>query len=198
MLKMKESWWALRTQLKALALWFLAAIPEAPGMWARRACMPFFLQSLGRKAVFQSGLRVTNPERVAIGSHCRFGQGVFITGGGGVRIGERVSIGPDVKIWSVNHRFEDPDVPIQLQGWDRKPVCIEDDVWLAANVFVMPGITIGRGAVVSACSVVHKSIPPYALVAGNPARVVGWRKHPEEADLEHLIEPIPRKIRLGA
>ncbi len=195
---MKESWWALRVQLKALALWFLSGIPEAPGMWARRACMRLFLQSLGPKAVFQSGLRVTNPERVAIGAHCRFGQGVSITGGGGVRNADRVSIGPDVKIWSVNHRFEDPAVPIQLQGWDHKPVSIEEDVWLAANVFIMPGVTIGRGAVISACSVVHKSIPPYALVAGNPARVVGWRKRPDDADIGHLVEPISRNVKIGA
>jgi len=58
-------------------------------------------------------------------------------------------------------------------------VTIEDDVWLGANVFVMPGVTIGKGAIVSAGSVVNKSVPSYAIVVGNPARVIGWRKQPQ-------------------
>ena len=180
---LKRLWWSVDSELRSLALWLLAHVPLEVGTRLRSLCMRSFLQSLGARAVFQSGLRITNPERVAIGSHCRFGQNVFITGGGGVHIGSWVSVGPDVKLWSVNHRFEDPDVPIQLQGWDLKPVIIEDDVWLAANVFVMPGVTIGRGSVISACAVVNRSVPPYSLVAGNPGRVVGWRRRPAAADL---------------
>jgi acetyltransferase-like isoleucine patch superfamily enzyme len=87
-----------------------------------------------------------------------------------------------VKIWSVNHRIEDVTRPWLLQGSNKKAVVIEDDVWLAANVFVMPGVTIGRSAVVAAGSVVNKSIPAYAIVAGNPGRVVGWRTRPGEED----------------
>jgi acetyltransferase-like isoleucine patch superfamily enzyme len=86
----------------------------------------------------------------------------------------------------VNHRFNDPDVPWILQGWESKPVVIEDDVWLGANAFVMPGVTIGKGAIVSAYAVLAKSIPPYAIVAGNPARVTGWRK--EQARTERSME----------
>ena len=118
---------------------------------------------------------------IKIGRDSLIGEYSVIRGQGGVEIGDWVGCGPDVKIWSVNHRFEDPDRPWLLQGWDKKPVRIEDDVWLGAGVFVMPGITIGKGAIISACALVNKSIPPYALVAGNPARVVGWRKRPEDA-----------------
>jgi maltose O-acetyltransferase len=126
-------------------------------------------------------LRLTSPERVRIGSNCQFNYDVYIAGGGGVTIGDWVGFGPDAKIWSVNHRFDDPDTPWQQQDWDRKPVTIEDDVWIAANVFVMPGVTIGRGAIISAGSIVNKSIPPFAIVSGNPARVVGWRRSPTSA-----------------
>ena len=186
---LQRFWWSVRSELGSLALWLLAWLPLESGMRLRRLCMPLFLQSLGEQAVFQTGLRITNPERVAVGSQCRFGQGVFITGGGGVHIGNWVSIGPDVKLWSVNHRFEDPDVPIRQQGWELKPVVIEDDVWLAANVFVMPGVTIGRGSVVSACTVVSRSVPPYSLVAGNPGRVVGWRRRPAVAAAASAATP---------
>jgi acetyltransferase-like isoleucine patch superfamily enzyme len=178
---LKKTWWELRAESKGLALWFLAGIPGKLGQRARGFFMRYFLRRLGPHTVIQSGLRITNPESVAIGAHCNLAQGIFITGGGGVDIGDWVGFGPDVKIWSVNHRFEDPDRPWLQQGWDKKPVRIEDDVWLGAGVFVMPGITIGKGAIISACAVVNKTVPPYALVAGNPARVVGWRKRPADA-----------------
>ena len=181
MQSIKKIWWALREEGQVLALWFLAVIPGGTGRRIRSVFMRFFLRRLGTQTVIQPGLRITNPESVSIGSHCNLAQGIFITGGGGVEIGDWVGFGPDVKIWSVNHRFDDPDRPWLLQGWEKKPVHIEDDVWLGAGVFIMPGITIGKGAIISACAVVNKSVPPYALVVGNPARVVGWRKRPEEA-----------------
>lgn len=176
---MKENFWMLRAELKALAFGVLASIPTRAGTLLRRALLPYFFKHLGRMAVIRPGLRVTCPHKVSIGAHCNFGPDVFITGGGGVTVGDWVGFGPDVKVWSANHRFDDPDTPWLLQGWDYKPVVIEDDVWLGANVFVMPGVTIGRGAIISACTVVGKSVPAYALVAGNPGRVVGWRKRPE-------------------
>ncbi len=178
-MSLRTLWWQLRAEGQSLALWLLAGIPTGLGIRARARLMPWFLGELGPDTVLQSGLRVTNPELISIGANCNFAQNVFITGGGGVRIGNWVGLGPDVKIWSVNHRYEDPDRPWQLQGWEKKPVTIEDDVWIAASAFVMPGVTIGRGAIVSACCVVSKTIPPFAIVAGNPGRIVGWRKRPE-------------------
>jgi maltose O-acetyltransferase len=172
--------WFLREESKALTLWILCGVPLEAGVRLRRLLLPRFLQRCGSNTTIQRSLRVTNPEKVSIGSHCNLAQGVFITGGGGVRIGDWVGFGPDVKVWSVNHRFEDPDRPWMLQGWDAKPVTIEDDVWLGASVFVMPGVTVGKGAIVSACAVLNKSIPAYAIVAGNPGRIVGWRKRSPE------------------
>jgi acetyltransferase-like isoleucine patch superfamily enzyme len=177
----KQLFWSVRAEAAAFALGLLTNMPLQFGVWLRSAFLPYFFQGLGKGTKFQSGLRVTNPEKVSIGANCNFARGVFITGGGGVRIGDWVGFGPDVKVWSVNHRFDDPDTPWLLQGWTRKTVVIEDDVWLGANVFVMPGVTIGKGAIVSACALVDKSIPPYAIVAGNPCRVLGWRKRPTES-----------------
>lgn len=181
MKQLKAAWWGLKAECRALALSMLCAMPSTLGERLRARLMPRFLRELGSNTVLQSGLRVTNPEMVSIGSNCNLAQDVFITGGGGVQIGDWVGLGPDVKIWSVNHRFDDPDRPWLLQGWERKAVVIEEDVWLGAGAFVMPGVTIGRGAIVSACTVVNKTIPPYALVAGNPGRIIGWRKRPNHA-----------------
>ena len=177
----RRAFWTLRAELRHCALWFVTAAPLALGQQARRLLLPYFLKRLGPHASIQRGLRITNPEKVSIGAHCSLAQDVFIAGGGGVTLGDWVGCGPDVKVWSVNHRFDDPDRPWQQQGWERKAVVIEDDVWLGANVFVMPGVTIQKGSIVSAGSVVNKSVPAYALVAGNPARVVGWRRRPGDA-----------------
>jgi len=181
MISLKTMWWNLRSEGKNLVLWILLVIPLRFGTWMRARLLPCFLQHLGANTTLQAGLRITNPERISIGSNCNFGQGVFLTGAGGIRVGDWVAIGPDTKIWSVNHRFEDPDTPVLQQGWEAKEVVVEDDVWLGANVFVMPGTIIGKGAIVSAGSIVTKSIPSHAVVAGNPARVIGWRKRPEAA-----------------
>jgi maltose O-acetyltransferase len=182
----KAYYWNLRHELKLLVLWFLCECPVGPGRWLRARLLPLFLGGLGVGTEIQHGFRVFTPEKVIIGAHCVMAQGVFITGGGGVTIGDWVGCGPDVKIWSVNHVFDDTERPIMSQGSSKKPVVIEDDVWLAANVMVLPGVTIGKGAVVAASSVVTRSIPAWAIAAGNPARVVGWRKRPDAVPSESI------------
>lgn len=181
MRSLKRLYWRLRGKIRQLMLWAVDGIPGQTGFRLRYAVMRRLLKHLGEDTVLKRHLQIDIPETVSIGSHCRLAQGAYIGGAGGVTIGDWVGFGPDVKIWSSNHRFEDPDRPCLLQGDDHKPVIIEDDVWLGANVFVAPGVTIGKGAIVAAGAVVNKSIPPYAQVAGNPGRVVGWRRTPPAA-----------------
>ena len=140
------------------------------------------LQRLGKDTVIQSGVRITNPDNVSIGSNCNFAQGVFITGGGGVddrRLGRFRTGREDLVGQSSLRRSGSPLA--DCRDGTRSRCVIEDDVWLGANVFVMPGVTIGKGAIISAGAVVNKSVPPYGIFAGNPGRVVGWRKQPAAA-----------------
>jgi acetyltransferase-like isoleucine patch superfamily enzyme len=197
MQKLKSLWWVVRDELKLYVLWLVTGFPGRIGNGLRASWMRRHLKRLGSNTVLKAGVRITQPDKVSIGSNCNFGTGAFITGGGGVTIGDWVGFGPDVKVWSLNHRFEDPERPWLLQGWDEKPVLIEDDVWLGANVFVMPGVTIGRGAIISAGSVVNKAIPPFGIAVGNPARVIGWRKHPAQPALT-ATPPEPRAVEPGA
>jgi acetyltransferase-like isoleucine patch superfamily enzyme len=180
--KAKELYWSIREDWEGLRLRVLLWLPLKIGVKARNLFLPSILGGMGEKNNIQAGIRLTNPKKFCIGSNCEIAQGVFITAGGGVRLGDWVGIGPDAKIWSVNHRFSDPDTPWILQGWDYKEVIIEDDVWVGANAFVMPGVHVGKGAIISACTVVSKSVPPYAVMSGNPGRVVGWRKKPENPE----------------
>ena len=112
--------------------------------------------------------------RVSIGNFSGIGRNCLIQSG--VCIGEHIMMGPEVYIYTQNHEFTRIDTPMDQQGWsDEKPVVIEDDVWIGSRVTILGGVTIGRGSIIGASSVVTKSCPPYSIVAGNPAQVVKKR-----------------------
>jgi acetyltransferase-like isoleucine patch superfamily enzyme len=100
-------------------------------------------------------------------------------GSSGVSVGSNVMMGPYVHLVGGSHyRFDRTDVPLSQQGLDlRGGVRIEDNVWLGSKVTVLDGVTIGRDAIVGAGAVVTKDIPPFAVAAGNPARVIRVREH---------------------
>lgn len=94
-----------------------------------------------------------------------------------VRIGKYVMMGTGVKIYSKNHAFSRTDIPMCKQGFQTvKPVIIEDDVWIGGGVIILPGVHVHTGAILGAGAVVTKDVPPYAIVGGNPAKVIRFRK----------------------
>ncbi|NPD91846.1 sugar O-acetyltransferase [Xylanibacter muris] len=105
-----------------------------------------------------------------------------------VTIGDNVFIGPNCGVYTVRHAL----LPDQRNKGVMKasPVTIGDNVWLAANVTVLPGVTIGDGAVIGAGSVVTRDIPPYTLAAGNPCRPI--RKVTEADRVDVNIEDYRR------
>jgi acetyltransferase-like isoleucine patch superfamily enzyme len=179
--EMKRLYWFLRREIPDVWSWFLSKLPGSTGIGLRMIFVRRMLGACGKHPVFHTNVRITSPKKLKIGDRCAFGQGTFLTCGGGITMGNDVATGPDAKIWSVNHIFEDPDVPWMKQGFEHKEVIIEDDVWIGASTFVKPGVRIGKGAIISAGTILSKSVPPFAIVAGNPGRVVGWRKRPESA-----------------
>lgn len=98
-----------------------------------------------------------------------------IYGAGGLLIGQRTRIGAHVIIIPSNHIFDDPEVPIMLQGLSLKGIVIGDDVWIGAGARILDGVEIGDGAVVGAGAVVTKSVRPGTVVAGVPARQISVR-----------------------
>lgn len=133
--------------------------------------VPFNAFELGTRSVIESFSTINNMVGdVCIGNHSRVG--LCNTLIGPVRIGNEVNIAQGIVISGLNHNYEDPAVPIISQGVSTSPILIEDDVWIGANAVILAGVTIGRHSVVAAGSIVTRSVPPFTIVAGNPARIV--------------------------
>lgn len=128
---------------------------------------------------------------VSIGHHTYIGSKcVFQSSHGLIKIGNHVMFGPGVHIHGGDHIYNQIGVymnEVKKESGQDKEVIIKDDVWVGANAIILggkTGITIGEGCVIGAGSIVTKSTPPYAIVVGNPARVVKMRFTEEEL-IEH-------------
>jgi maltose O-acetyltransferase len=86
-------------------------------------------------------------------------------------------MGPDVKIYSRNHCFNDIDRLIREQGKETRPTTIGDDVWIGANVIITAGVNVGSHAVIAAGAVVTKDVAEFSVVGGNPARLIRDRRN---------------------
>ncbi len=113
--------------------------------------------------------KITIGNDVLIDDHC------FITSQNLIEIGNHVQISAYCFITDFNHNFSSRKVPINMQGCSSEPVIIEDDVWIGAHSIILPGVKIGKGSIVGAGTVVTKSVRPYSIVAGNPAKEIKKR-----------------------
>lgn len=119
---------------------------------------------------------VTYGGSIKIGNNCSINPYTVIYGHGkGTTIGDNVLIAGHCMIISSNHNFGNKDVPINQQGETSRGIIIEDDVWLGAGVKILDGVTIGKGSIVAAGSVVNKNIEPYSIYAGVPAKKIKTR-----------------------
>lgn len=140
--------------------------------WLKARFLGLMGAQIGRRPVFYPGVWIAPGRGLSAGDDVDFALGVLITTGGGVSIGSRVLIGYRTQILSTNHLIPDQPQRIFGNGHSRSPVNIGSDVWIGANCIILPGISIGEGAVVAAGSVVTKDVPPFAIVGGNPARLI--------------------------
>lgn len=113
---------------------------------------------------------------LTIGNNVGIAQNCFIQVRGKVTIGDDVIMGPGVSIFSENHNFDDPDLPVHLQGETRKGVTIENGAWIGTKSIILDGVRVGRNSIVAAGSIVTRDVPSYSMVGGVPARVMKERK----------------------
>ncbi len=113
--------------------------------------------------------------RLEIGSDCYIGRNCMIGVYAPLNLGSYVMVAPYCYITTANHSFDKRDIPMLKQSMRAAPVVIEDDVWIGTRVVVLPGVTVGKGAVVAAGSVVNRDIPAYEIWGGTPARFLKHR-----------------------
>jgi acetyltransferase-like isoleucine patch superfamily enzyme len=115
---------------------------------------------------------------IRIGSHTYLGEyNNLRTEGSELVVGDHCLISQFVSLIATGHAYERRDVRIDEQGVsEHHGLTVGDDVWIGAMATVLPGVTIGTGAVIGGGAVVTRDVPPYAIAVGNPARVVGERR----------------------
>jgi maltose O-acetyltransferase len=110
---------------------------------------------------------------IVLGSHVQINEGCRLRN---VTVGDYVLIAPEVAILNLGHNTTRTDVPMMLQGTRSYPqTVIEDDVWIGMRAIILPGVRVGRGAIVAAGTVVTKDVEAYSVVGGNPARLIRRR-----------------------
>jgi len=123
-------------------------------------------------AVIEPYCRLSGDPKIIIGNNFYANAGCHFMGE--ITIGDDVMIGPKTIIWGRDHGMGS-GTPMNKQPHSKKPIIIGHDVWIGAGVIILKGVEIGDGCVIGAGSIVTKSIPPYSIVVGNPARVIKKR-----------------------
>lgn len=154
--------WALATPLFRLS-------PRPCYGW-RRWLLRRFGASVGRDVRIHPSTRIVIPWNLIIEDQASLGDRVLVYNLGMVRIGACATVSHLAHICAGSHDYLDPRLPLL-----RLPIEIGADAWVCAQAFVGPGVKIGDGAVVAACSVVTRSVEPWSVVAGNPAKPVKQR-----------------------
>ncbi|KAG6949102.1 hypothetical protein JG688_00014780 [Phytophthora aleatoria] len=143
-----------------------------------KAVMKQLLGAMGKDCLIEMPFRCDYGYNIRIGDNVQMNFNCVFLDGCPVTIGNRVMLAPNVQLYTASHPL-DPEV--RSSGLEiGKPITIEDDVWICGNVVVVPGVTIGRGAVIGAGSVVTKDVPSMCVYAGNPAKFIK-KIEPKEA-----------------
>ena len=137
----------------------------------------FFPQNYGKHVNIGRKVYLGKFKCLKIGKNSGLGD-FFEIRAANVEIGNNFMSGEHVLILGSTHKHDRIDIPIGEQGDLPKPnLKIEDDVWIGRGVTIIPkNYSIGKGAIIGACAVVAKEIPPYAIAVGNPAKIIGYRK----------------------
>lgn len=130
-----------------------------------------FLKHRGKHVEICRNVEFRYPHNISIGNNTTINKRVLLDGrGGNIVIGDNVDIAQDVHIWTLQHDYNSPDY--KAVGGD---VHISDYVWLASGATILPGVSIGEGAVIATGAVVTKDVPSYTVVGGIPAKPLAIR-----------------------
>jgi acetyltransferase-like isoleucine patch superfamily enzyme len=132
---------------------------------------------IGDNVSIEKGVVISTSEngKICIGSNVYIGEYSILASNKEIEIGNNVLISPHNDIVDFNHIYKDINRPVNEQGIIAKKITIEEDVWIGSGSKVLMGVTIGKGAVIGAGSVVTKDVRPYEVATGNPAKTIKVR-----------------------
>jgi putative colanic acid biosynthesis acetyltransferase WcaF len=142
----------------------------------RIALLRLFGAQIGRQCLVGSA-RIWIPWNLQMGEYSAIGDSAEIYNLSPVQIGSNSVVSQRSYVCTASHDYTKPNVPIF-----SLPIKIGDSAWIAACVFISPGIVVGEGAVIGACSVVTREVPPWTVSAGNPCRVIKSRQLSDPVD----------------
>lgn len=153
--------------------WFLCndILSRMPSKHLRRWGLKLLGMHIPKDIRFYEGFHIRNPKGISVGAGSTIGPKVLLDGRRKLVIGKNVTIAFEAIVWTLNHDYND----VHFCGRGN-PVTIEDFAWICSRSIILPGVTIGEGSVVASGAIVTKSVPPYAIVAGIPAKVIGYRE----------------------
>lgn len=158
--RMKRLLWLMASKLLYVTSWSI-----------RSSVFRWFGAKVANDCALYPAAKYYAPWNLECGSRVCIGPGAEIYNKAKVTIGSNVVISQGAYICTASHDISSPTMDLVL-----KPITIGSNVWIAAKATILPGVTIGEGAVVGACAVVAKDVPPWSVVVGNPARVVKKRE----------------------
>jgi putative colanic acid biosynthesis acetyltransferase WcaF len=158
----------------ARVLWALACplfrLSPRPLFGWRRALLRLFGARVGRGVHVYPSTVIYMPWNLEIGEDSAIGEWALVYNLGPVRIGSRATVSHRAHLCAGTHDHTDPALSLL-----RPPIAVGDQAWVCADAYLGPGVSVGEGAVVGARAVVVRDVAPWAIVAGNPARVIGQR-----------------------
>ncbi|HWY80286.1 MAG TPA: acyltransferase [Candidatus Sulfotelmatobacter sp.] len=152
-------------------IFLLHLISYFPSHHVRRFSYRLAGMRIGSGSTLHMGARFYNPTNISIGKDSIIGESVVLDGRAQLQIGDHVDFASEVMIYNAEH-----DIENSLFAAKMAPVKIGDYVFIGPRAIILPGITIGKGAVVAAGAVVTKDVESFAIVGGVPAKVIGERK----------------------
>jgi acetyltransferase-like isoleucine patch superfamily enzyme len=132
--------------------------------------------SIGERTIIRENtFIITYGAKISIGDDSTINPFCLIQGGADLTIGNCVRIAGHTSIIPSNHNFTRTDIPMHAQGSTMIGIVIHDDVWIGANVTILDGVTIGKGAIIAAGAVVNRDVPAYSIVGGVPCKIIKYR-----------------------
>lgn len=137
----------------------------------RQLLVSFYLTKCGKNLRVKSGAEIA--PHCSVGENSELGTRCLIQSN--TTIGNNVIMGPDIKIYTRNHRANDINIPIQLQGKEFYKTKIGNDVWIGANAIILPGVIVNNHSIIAAGAVVTKDVAEYCVFGGSPAKLIKTR-----------------------